>query len=174
MAQDSTRRRDFLKVAGCAALTIRGANDRVNVAFIGAGRMGARNIGYAAKVPGFQIVAVCDVRQPGADGFPQDSGGPLHRRGMHLHAGRLPRLHDGGSVPAGKDVYVETPAFVYVEEGVKMVEAARKYKRVVQAGTVERSSASVQRAREMVKGGALGEVRFCRAFEAAATDGACM
>ena len=72
---------------------------------------------------------------------------------------------------AGKDVYVETPAFVYVEEGVKMVEAARKYKRVVQAGTIERSGAPVQRAREMVGSGALGEVRFCRAFQAAATDG---
>jgi predicted dehydrogenase len=63
------------------------------------------------------------------------------------------------------------PAFVHVEEGIKMVEAARKYKRVVQAGTVERSGASVQKAREMVRSGALGEVRFCRAFEAAATDG---
>src|ERR1019366_4546476 len=38
---------------------------------------------------------------------------------------------------AGKDVYVEKPSFVYVEEGVKMVEAARKYRRVVQAGTMQ-------------------------------------
>jgi predicted dehydrogenase len=72
---------------------------------------------------------------------------------------------------AGKDVYVEMPAFVHMEEGVKMVEAARQYKRVVQAGTVERSGAPVQKAREMVRSGALGEVRFCRAFEAATTDG---
>jgi predicted homoserine dehydrogenase-like protein len=71
MAQDSTRRRDFLKAAGCAALTtslftgdIKGANDKVNVAFIGVGRMGSGYAGYAAKVPGFEIVAVCDVYQP--------------------------------------------------------------------------------------------------------------
>ena len=71
MAQDSTRRRDFLKAAGGAALTsslftgnIQGANDKVNVAFVGVGRMGSGNVGYAAKVPGFETVAVCDVYQP--------------------------------------------------------------------------------------------------------------
>ena len=45
------------------------------------------------------------------------------------------------AVKAGADVYVEKPSFVYVEEGVKMVEAARKHKRVVQAGTMQRSGA---------------------------------
>ena len=180
MAQDSTRRRDFLKVAGCAALTIRGANDRVNVAFIGAGRMGAKNIGYAAKVPGFQIVAVCDVHPPALECFAGVKAKRDFREILadpsidaacistpdHWHAHMTVE-----ACKAGKDVYVETPALVSVEEGVEMVQAARKYKRVVQAGTVERSGASVQRAREMVGSGALGEVRFCRAFQAAATDG---
>ena len=71
MTQESGDRRQFLKAAGAAALTssfftgnLRGANDRVNVAFIGVGRMGTGNIGYAAKVPGIQIVSVCDVYQP--------------------------------------------------------------------------------------------------------------
>src|ERR1019366_6396923 len=71
MAQESTGRRDFLKAAGGAALTtslftgnIKGANDKVNVAFIGVGRMGSGNVGYAAKVPGLEIAAVCDVYQP--------------------------------------------------------------------------------------------------------------
>src|SRR5579871_2795693 len=74
MTQECTgesSRRHFLKTAGAAALTtslftgnIRGANDKVNVAFIGVGRMGSGNIGFAAKVPGFQIVSVCDVYQP--------------------------------------------------------------------------------------------------------------
>ena len=70
MVPESTRRREFLKAAGGVALSssfftgkIRGANDRVNIGFIGVGRMGSGNIGYAAKVPGFQIVAVCDVYQ---------------------------------------------------------------------------------------------------------------
>src|SRR5215469_11756309 len=69
-----SHRRGFLKAAGTAALTsslfpgdIRGANDKINVAFIGTGRMGTGNIGYAAKVPGFEIVSVCDVYQPALD-----------------------------------------------------------------------------------------------------------
>jgi predicted dehydrogenase len=171
MAQGSTRRRDFLKVAGGVALTIRGANDRVNVAFIGVGRMGAKNIGYAARVPGFEIVAVCDVCQPALTDFREILADPSIDAVCISTPDHCHGYMTVEACQAGKDVYVETPAFVYVEEGVKMVEAARKYKRVVQAGTVERSSASVQRAREMVKSGALGEVRFCRAFEAATTDG---
>ena len=171
MAQASTLRRDFLKMAGCAALTIKGANDRVNVAFIGMGRMGARNIGYAAQVPGFRIAAVCDLRQPALKDFREILADPsidavCISTPDHWHAHMTVE-----ACKAGKDVYVETPAFVHVEDGVKMVEAARKYKRVVQAGTVERSGAAVQKARETVKSGALGEVRFCRAFEAATTDG---
>jgi len=38
----------------------------VNIAFIGVGRMASGNIGYCANVPGFEIVAVCDVYQAGA------------------------------------------------------------------------------------------------------------
>jgi predicted dehydrogenase len=177
MAQNSTCRRDFLKAAGGAALTtalvtgsIQGANDRVNVAFIGAGRMGAANIGYAAKVPGIQIAAVCDVDRPALD-FREILADPSIDA-VCISAPDHWRAHmTVEACKAGKDVYVEMPAFVHMEEGVKMVEAARQYKRVVQAGTVERSGAPVQKAREMVRSGALGEVRFCRAFEAATTDG---
>src|SRR3981081_1434934 len=71
MTPESSGRRDFLKAAGGAALTtslftgnLRGANDRVNLAFIGVGRMGSGNVGYSAKVPGFQITDVCGVYQP--------------------------------------------------------------------------------------------------------------
>ena len=158
-------------MAGCAALTIRGANDRVNVAFIGVGGMGAANIGYATKVPGFRIAAVCDVPQPALRDFREILADPSIDA-VCISTPEHWRAHmTVEACQAGKDVYVETPAFVHVEDGVKMVEAARKYKRVVQAGTVERSGAAVQKAREMVRSGALGEVRFCRAFEAAMTDG---
>ena len=61
---------------------------------------------------------------------------------------------------AGKDVYVEKPSCVYVEEGQKMVEAARKYKRVVQAGTMQRSGGYFKKAAEIVDDGSIGEVTF--------------
>src|SRR5689334_24420712 len=69
-ARPAAARREFLKAAGAAALTsnlftgaVKGANDKVNVAFIGVGTMGSGNLGFAAKVPGVQITAVCDVWQ---------------------------------------------------------------------------------------------------------------
>ena len=70
MTNHASDRRGLLR-AGAAALTtslftgkIRGANDKVNVAFIGTGKMGSANIGYAGKTPGIQIVSVCDIYQP--------------------------------------------------------------------------------------------------------------
>jgi len=65
---------------------------------------------------------------------------------------------------AGKDVYVEKPAGVAVEEGFVMVQAARKYQRIVQAGTWRRSGEHFQKACEMVRSGALGAIAFCRTW----------
>ncbi len=69
---------------------------------------------------------------------------------------------------AGKHVYVEKPASHNLIEGRRMVEAARKYNRVVQLGTQSRSSASLARAAEFVRSGKLGKVPFARAWIAGA------
>ena len=183
-------RRDFLKTAGGAALTtslftgnVKGANDKVNIAFIGVGAMGSGNLGYAAKTEGVKIVAVCDVWQPHLERAEAQARRLGHEpRGVkdfreiladksidavcistpdHWHAYMTVE-----ACKAGKDVYVEKPACVYVEEGVKMVQAARKYNRVVQAGTMQRSGAFFQKAREIVKSGELGDITFCRTWQA--------
>src|SRR5437868_3002264 len=65
---------------------------------------------------------------------------------------------------AGKHVYVEKPASHNLSEGRRMVEAARKYQRVVQLGTQSRSSASLARAAELVRSGKLGKTPFARAW----------
>lgn len=189
-SQEPSGRRDFLKVAGGAAFTtsiftgnVKGANDKVNVAFIGVGTMGSGNIGYAAKTPGVQIVAVCDVYQANLEkaqaqarklGFEakavKDFREILADKSIDAVCIATPdHWHAYITVEAckqGKDVYVEKPACVYVEEGVKMVEAARKHKRVVQAGTMQRSGAFFQKAREIVKSGDLGDITFCRTWQA--------
>jgi predicted dehydrogenase len=69
---------------------------------------------------------------------------------------------------AGKDVYVEKPACVWVEEGQKMVQAARKYRRIVQAGTMQRSGGYFKKAAEIVKAGTAGDVTFCHTFQSGA------
>lgn len=63
---------------------------------------------------------------------------------------------------AGKDVYVEKPCSHNVWEGRKMVEAARKYKRVVQVGAQTRSGDYTRQAVEYVRSGRLGSVHLVR------------
>jgi predicted dehydrogenase len=64
----------------------------------------------------------------------------------------------------GKHVYVEKPVSHNLIEGRRMVNAARKYKVVIQAGTQRRSQESVIAAREYVQAGKLGKVAFARAW----------
>lgn len=191
MATEPSARREFLKTAGAAAFTtslftgnLRGANDKINTAFIGTGRMGSANIGYAGKTAGVEIAAVCDVYQPALErahaqakklGFEscravKDFREILADKSIdavciatpdHWHAYLTVE-----ACKAGKDVWVEKPACNYVEEGPKMVQAARKYQRVVQGGTMQRSGGFFQKAREIVKSGDLGEITFCRTFQA--------
>ena len=186
-------RRDFLKTAGAAGLTtslftgrVKGANDRVAVGFIGLGAMGSGNLEYSMKVPEFQPAALCDVYQPKLEkaqaaarrgGFEpklvKDFREIIADKSIdavcistpdHWHAYMTVE-----ACKAGKDVYVEKPACVWVDEGPKMVEAARKYNRVVQAGTMQRSGGYFRKAKEIVASGALGSVTFCHAWQAGLT-----
>jgi predicted dehydrogenase len=65
---------------------------------------------------------------------------------------------------AGKDVYVEKPMAHNIYEGRKMVEAARKYHRVVTVGMQSRSAPYVQRAIEHVRSGRLGDIHLVRVY----------
>lgn len=165
---------------------VKGANDRVAVGFIGLGAMGSGNLKYALQVPGFQPAALCDVYQPHLEraeavarkGGIEIKGTEDFRKIIadksidavcistpdHWHPYMTVE-----SCKAGKDVYVEKPASVYVDEGVKMVEAARKYKRVVQAGTMQRSGGYFKKAAELVQSGILGDVTFVHTWQAGAT-----
>ena len=63
---------------------------------------------------------------------------------------------------AGKDVYVEKPLSLFVREGRWMVEAARRYQRVVQVGTQQRSGRHYQKAVEMLRAEYIGKVMSVR------------
>src|SRR5439155_14696320 len=175
-----TERREFLKGATAALTTqiftgaVKGANDRISVAVIGMGRMGTANLGVAMKQPNVEIAAVCDVYQPHLEkAVAASARGPNNEPGSRKAARGVKDFREiladksvdavciatpdhwhpyitVEACKAGKDVYVEKPACVYVDEGVKMVQAARKYNRVVQAGTMQRAGAVFQKAREIV------------------------
>ena len=68
------------------------------------------------------------------------------------------------SCQAGKDVYVEKPASHSCWEGQKMVEAARKYDRVVQIGTQNRSAPYNFAAKKFIEEGKLGDIHMCRIY----------
>ena len=60
---------------------------------------------------------------------------------------------------AGKDVFCEKPLSLTIREGRAMVEAARRYARVFQTGTMQRSSAEFRRACELVRNGYIGKLQ---------------
>ena len=66
------------------------------------------------------------------------------------------------AIQAGKDVYVEKPVSHNVTEGRRIVEAARKYKRIVQTGTQSRSNPGMRQAIEFMHKGGIGEVKLAR------------
>jgi len=187
-------RRDFLKAAGAALTTqiftgnIKGANDRVAVAFIGMGRMGMGNLSSALRQPGVEAVAVCDVYQPHLEkAVAASARGPKNEPEFRKPARAVKDFREilaDKSIDAvcistpdhwhaymtveackvGKDVYVEKPICVTIDEGQKMVRAARKYNRVVQVGTQQRSGIHFQKACELVRSGYIGRVTFCRTW----------
>src|SRR4051794_5301444 len=138
-------RRDFVKAAGAVAAgaffpgRVLGANDRVNAAFIGMGKMGRANLGYAMRQENLQVEAVCDIfprnlqwaletaqkRFPEAKGL-KDFREVLADKSVDVVCIATPdHWHPYMTVEAckaGKDVYVEKPICVTVEEGQKMVQ----------------------------------------------------
>jgi predicted dehydrogenase len=173
------------------------ANDTVNVAVIGLGSttavggVGGRGhqlIGRLREVPGARIIALCDADRAHLDRELEAA----RNHGEKVAAYRDPReVFDDMSVDAvvialpnhwhalatvwacqaGKDVYVEKPFSYDLWEGQQMVAAARKYGRMVQVGTQNRSSAFLRRVFEQLRGGELGAIRFAHALVYRARDG---
>src|SRR5436309_2248798 len=150
-----------------------GANDRVGVALIGCGRRGQSYIDPGLP-PRTQIVVACDVHRGRAElaarkvnitekDVVQDYRRVLDRQDVeavmiatpeHWHA-----LIAIAACQAGKHVYVEKPMTLCVVEGRRMVEAARKYRRIVQVGSQQRSTVPNRDGCALVRGGAIGHVQ---------------
>ena len=188
---DEINRRGFIRRAGIGTFAALGASavatnsaqwvaasDRVRVALIGAGRQGTGDMRAFADQPDVEVVAVCDVYKPNLDKGLHAAGDKakahkdfrevLDRKDVdavivgtpdHWHA--LPAVL---ACQAGKDVYVEKPISTTIEEGKRMVEAARKYSRVVQVGTQQRSGIHFQKAVQLVQDGMIGKVSFVRTW----------
>ncbi len=184
----SAERRGFLKTAGASLAApfftgrVLGANSKLSVAFIGMGKMGRSNLNYAMKQENVVVPAVCDVYQRNLDwaaDYAKQHGSPDVKSLKDFREILADKSVDAVCIAtpdhwhaymtveackAGKDVYVEKPISVTIDEGKKMVQAARKYNRVVQAGTMQRSADHFQKAAAMVRSGELGTVAFVRTW----------
>ncbi|MGH9853264.1 MAG: Gfo/Idh/MocA family protein [Blastocatellia bacterium] len=179
------KRRDFIKQTTAAVSTtaisskrIIGANDRVVIGLIGCGGRGTDVAQLMIKVPGAEYGAVCDVYAPNAEQAkkqlnPQASVFGDFRKLLELkdidavHIATPDHWHAIPTVlacEAGKDVYVEKPLAHNVKEGRAMVTAARKHKRIVQAGMQHRSAPHYREVERIIQSGELGEVRFVRVW----------
>jgi len=158
------------------------AGEKIRLGIIGCGGMGTRHIEALSVNKRCLIVAVCDcfrpryenaisvVRKLGGytpDGY-QDFRRILDRQDVdaiwiatpdHWH----PLMTILGC-QAGKDVYVEKPACPTVAEGRAMILAARRYGRIVQLGTQQRSMPVFQEAMRVIHSGRLGQVTSATAW----------
>ncbi len=185
-------RRAFLKSSAVAAgatafaapaiaRAAAGANDKIRVGLVGlGGRMSSHVASLAQMTKDVEIVALCDCDESllgnAAARYPQLAGKKLvtytEQKKLfddksvdavsfatqdHWHA-----LQTIWACQAGKDVYVEKPCAHTLWEGRKMVEAARKYNRMVQLGTQCRSSPNIREGIRKLKEGIIGDVYMAR------------
>jgi predicted dehydrogenase len=181
-------RRTFLASAGSGAAALAlgsparalGPNDQIRIAVIGFNGRGKSHIAAFAKDKRTTVATLCDVDsrlfQPtaalvaAAEGKAPECVQDLRRvfddkdidavsiaTPNHWHS-----LATVWACQAGKDVYVEKPVSHNFVEGRKMVEAARKYGRVVQTGTQSRSSKGVAGAVEFLRSGGIGDVYLAK------------
>jgi predicted dehydrogenase len=183
----TTSRRSFLKWAGAAALPaivpakVLGAqapSNDVTLGSIGVGGRGTAIMNEAAGQPGVKVVAVCDAfqdrRERHAARFNERYGGRVCRPYRDLREllarddidavtiGTPDHWHVPAAlmaVRAGKDVYVEKPLGLSMEELWAIRREVRRYGRVFQYGTQQRSIAHVRFGCELVRNGRLGKLQ---------------
>lgn len=160
-------------------------SDKITMGWIGAGRQGLYLQGAFLKTNEAQLVGVADVYKTKVDNFINitnkfyaDAGQQSSYKGCtgynnfteilerkdidavviatpdHWHAAVAVR-----AAAAGKDIYCEKPLSLTVKEGRAMADATRKYKRVFQTGSMQRSSGEFRQAVELIRNGYLGQIK---------------
>ncbi len=184
MTRLETTRRAFLETLSAAGALAAGtlaaaesarvltASETLNVGCLGTGGRCQTLMKSLAKIPGVRIAAVCDIWDVHLEGAkkladPKASITKHYREILdrndidavligspdHWH---VPMAVDACN--AGKDVYVEKPLTHDPAEGKAIIDAQNRNRRIVQVGMQQRSMPHIQKARELIKGGRIGEV----------------
>jgi predicted dehydrogenase len=159
-------------------------SEKITLGFIGVGKQGSGLLWHFLQRDDCRVVAACDVdeqkleralemvgeiygRDAGCAGYGDfrellgrsDIDGVVIAVPEHWHA--IISIDAGKS---GKDVYCEKPLALTITEARQMVNAARRYSRVFQTGTMQRSDGKFRLASELVSGGYIGEVKEVRLY----------
>ena len=189
-SQDNLSRRMFVKrsLGTAAGLSLwgtspswAGANDRVRVAVVG-----IRGHGFGSHIrnypflPNVEVAAICDVDEnlfPDRLKWFREKDLPIPKTYVDIRELLDDKSIDAISVAtpnhwhalagiwacqAGKHAHIEKPFTHNVFEGQKLIEAAKKYKRIVHHGTESRSSKVYQEAMDLMRAGGLGEVYMAK------------
>lgn len=154
------------------------ANDNINLALIGAGIMGTQDTITALSVPGAKLVAVCDLYDGrlaeaktkwGNDIFTTRSYKEiLNRKDVDaVIIATSDHWHQQISIDAlkaGKHVYCEKPMVHSVDEGPAVIAAQKQSGKVFQVGSQGVSSLGNEKAKELVKQGAIGAINYAEGF----------
>jgi predicted dehydrogenase len=154
------------------------ANDQLQIALIGAGGMGTADTNTAITVPGVKLLAVCDLydgrladakRKWGADlSTTRDYREIINRKDIDAVIIATPdHWHKDISIAAmnaGKHVYCEKPMVHDITEGPAVVAAQNKNKVVFQVGSQGLSSLGNEKAKELLKDGAIGKLNYAEGF----------
>jgi predicted dehydrogenase len=182
MSETTVARRSFLRgVTAATAISysrILGANDRIKLGLIGCGERGRYDMSNFLKTDTVDAVALCDVYAPHLDEAKKQAASARtfsdHRRLLDIKEidvaliGVPDHWHAQVAIDAlnaGKDVYVEKPLTLRIEEGPAIVKAARVNKRICQVGMQQRSGKHyIQAKQEYMDSGKLGKVTLARTW----------
>ena len=178
-------RRTFFMAASGLALGARaamagaqGANNRIRIGVIGTGGRARSLMSLLKKLPGNEMVAVCDVYEPRVLQAAEIAGPTAtkvadYRRILDdreidaVVIGTPDHWHKAitlDAVAAGKDVYVEKPISHSIAEGAEMVKVVEASKQIVQTGTQQRSWDHWQLGKQIVESGRLGQITFVQTY----------
>ncbi len=161
---------------------ITGANDRINVAAMGVNSRGFAVSGNFARQENCEVMYVCDVDSRAADKCieavekiqnKRPKASPDFRKALEdkdldaLIVASPDHWHAPAAIlacKAGKHVYLEKPCSHNPNEGELVVEAAKKYNRVIQMGNQRRSWPNVMEAIREVHNGTIGNVYFAKTW----------
>jgi predicted dehydrogenase len=182
MSETNVPRRTFLRTASAmTALSysrVYGANDRAQIGLIGAGERGRHDTANFVKTGKADVVAVCDIygnnidlakSQWGSAQTTTDHRQLLQNKAVDVAVIGVPdHWHSVIAIDAlnaGKDVYVEKPLTLKLEEGPMIVKAARVNNRVCQVGMQQRSGKHyIEAKQQYIDSGKIGKVTLARTW----------